>query len=189
MELIRVLNKYDGSPSGQVLPRPMVISQRQWCGTTNIFIINSKGEVLCHRRSAEKERLPGVWMSHIGGHVSSEETYEENAKKELMEELGLQTPPQLIPWRKTKIDHSCIWVKEFVVFADYEVSKMSPQKGEVDELKWLSPEEITKMASLEPHGWVAGTHNFMGEYQCMRAALVAATHSGAVHIPQSMQSW
>lgn len=189
MELIRVLNKYDGSPSDLVLPRPMVIAQRQWCGTTNIFIINSKGEVLCHRRSDCKDRLPGVWMTHIGGHVGSDENYEENAKRELMEELGLHNPPQLIPWRKTKIEHSCIWAKEFVAFADYEIAKLVPQKGEVDELKWLSPEEIVQKSSLEPHAWVAGTHNFMSEYQCMRAALVAATHAGAVHIPQSMQSW
>jgi len=189
MELIRVLNKYDGSPSGKILPRPLVISQRQWCGTTNIFILNSKGDILCHKRSAKKDRLPGVWMTHFGGHVGSEETYEENAKRELMEELGLHRPPQLIPWRKTKVEHSCMWVKEFVAFGDYEVAKLNPQDSEVDELRWLSAEEITRQSSLDPHAWVAGTHNFMNEYQCMRAALVAATHTGTVYIPQSLHSW
>jgi isopentenyldiphosphate isomerase len=189
MELIRVLNKYDGSPTGQTLPRNLVISQRQWCGTTNIYILNSKGEVLCHKRSAKKDRLPGVWMTHFGGHVGSEETYEENAKRELMEELGFHNPPQLIPWKNTKVEHSCLWVKEFVAFGDYEIAKLNPQPGEVDELRWLSPDEINRQSGLDPHAWVAGTHDFTSEYQCMRAALVAATHKGTIYIPQSLQSW
>lgn len=58
----------------------------------HVFVINTKGEVYFQKRSEKKSYLPGFYCTSAGGHVHSGESYEQAAKRELVEELGLQVP-------------------------------------------------------------------------------------------------
>ena len=189
MELLRVVNEHDGSNTDQIMSRKEVICNGLWCSTTNIFVMNSKGHILCHQRSHKKERLPGVWMTHLGGHVGHNEDFDTNAAKEIQEELGLSHSPKLIPWRMTKSEAAKLWIKEYVAIADFNASELKPQEGEVDQLLWLSPNDILEHVSLEPQRWMAGTHHFMTEYYCMRSALMAAASANIIHLPKELQVW
>ena len=59
--------------------------------TIHILILNSHGELLLQKRSQNQQIAPGHWGSSVGGHVSSGETYEQAAYRELQEELGIKT--------------------------------------------------------------------------------------------------
>lgn len=176
MEALAIVHPVTNTPIG-VLPRAQAIKEGAWCRSTNIYVMNSKGEILCHQRSLNKERMPGVWCTHMGGHVSSTESYETNALKELEEESGVTVSPEsLIPWRTTKIDKARLWVREYVVLIDKAVTELVPQPGEVERFAWMSPEAILAAAKADETNWCAGTHNFMVEYHCLRAAITARQH-------------
>ncbi len=56
----------------------------------DIFVFNSKGELLLQKRSEKKDTNPGLWTFSAGGHVESGQSYVETAHKELEEELGIK---------------------------------------------------------------------------------------------------
>lgn len=56
----------------------------------NIFVFNSKGEIFVHRRNRNLPLYPGMFDVKAGGTVHSGESYEDCAKRELREELGIE---------------------------------------------------------------------------------------------------
>ncbi len=74
--------------------------------TSHVFIINSQGEILIQKRSLKKQIYPNVWTSSASGHLSSGESYEEAAHKELKEELGVDVELEKVGWiRSYQNDH------------------------------------------------------------------------------------
>ena len=55
----------------------------------HILIFNAAGEVCLQKRSRRKDRHPLVWDSSAAGHVNAGEEYDEAARRELKEELGI----------------------------------------------------------------------------------------------------
>jgi isopentenyldiphosphate isomerase len=180
MEFVHAVRPDTGEPTGVRLPRHEAIARGVWCRSTNVFVLNARGEVLCHKRDLAKERLPGVWMTHLGGHVGVGETYETNARKELAEEAGvLLRPEELLAWRTTRMDGARLWVREFVAVVDAPADALVPQPGEVDAFAWMAPDAVIRASAEYPEEWCAGTHDFAVEYQCLRAAVTAASPGGA----------
>lgn len=190
MERLAIVNEQTGKLMGYSLPRAEAIAQGAWCRTTNVFVLNSKGEVLCHQRSLKKERLPGGWSTHLGGHVGEDEDFNDNACKELAEEAGIQVPATcVIPWRTSKLDKARVWVRDFATLWDGAAEDLVPQEGEVEKFAWMSFEEIMERSNKEPHLWFAGTHDFPTEYACLRAVLAAGATSGVIDTPHELHIW
>jgi isopentenyldiphosphate isomerase len=190
MELLHTVRPETGEPVGAPVTRAEALAGGAWCRSTSVFVINPRGEVLCHKRSEEKERLPGVWSTHLGGHVAVGETYETNAAKELHEESGIAAAPSgLIGWRTTRLESARLWVREFVTLVDAPAESLVPQPGEVDGFRWMSPEEIALAAKADAERWCVGTHDFAVEYQCMLAVLNAAGALGAIATPEPLRVW
>jgi 16S rRNA (adenine1518-N6/adenine1519-N6)-dimethyltransferase len=55
-----------------------------------VFIFNSERQLLMQKRSKTKDTYPGYWVFSVGGHVDSGDSYDATAKRELMEELGIE---------------------------------------------------------------------------------------------------
>ncbi len=196
MEHIEIVHPHTGQSLGQTLPRNEVIEQQAWCRSTNVFVLNHQGEVLCHQRSFNKERLPGVWVTHVGGHVGVGETYETNALKELAEEASIEAQPsELITWRTIPVENTSrvrgvrLWMRDYVVLHDAPLTSLIPQKGEVEQFAWKPLDEILAEERRKPESWNAGIHNFNIEYYCLRAALIAAHAGGIVKLPDELHVW
>lgn len=58
----------------------------------HVLIFNQRGEVFLQRRSIWKDKNPGRWDSSTSGHVDAGELYEEAARRELREEIGIECP-------------------------------------------------------------------------------------------------
>ncbi|MBI4150253.1 NUDIX domain-containing protein [Candidatus Woesearchaeota archaeon] len=76
------------------------IIEKQVLLTTNhprrvvhIFVVNSKHEIYLHRIAQHKQWYPGYWASSAAGFVKAGESYEDAAKRELAEELGITDKP------------------------------------------------------------------------------------------------
>ena len=70
-------------------PRSVVHANHWLHRAVHIFVFNSRGELLIHRRSATKDEAPLKCTSSASGHLSAGEDYATAAKRELEEELGL----------------------------------------------------------------------------------------------------
>lgn len=181
-ERLQIVDELTGEPTGEHLSRKETLENKRWCRTTNIFVLNSKGEILCHQRSLNKERFPGAWSTHFGGHVTEGESFKISALKELAEEIGLSVNAfQLIPWRTSKKSVSRIWVRDFITVYDGPIENLKIQKSEIEKVQWFNAEDI--MAELDAESddaneWLAGTHDFYADYQCMRAVLTATIDAG-----------
>ena len=55
----------------------------------HVLLFNGKGEIFLQQSSANKKFCPGHWGTSAGGHVQKGESYEQAAKRELKEELGV----------------------------------------------------------------------------------------------------
>ncbi len=189
MEELEIVHEHTGELIGKVLPRGEAIEQQAWCRSTNIFVLNPEGHVLCHQRTMNKERMPGYWMTHLGGHVGVGETYESNAWKELHEEAGIWVKPhELVSWRTTKIPSARLWARDFVVMVDQPHHEFTPQPGEVEQFAWKSPQEIMEAVRTGAN-FCAGVHDFRVEYHCLRAALATAQAHGVMDLPSKTHIW
>ncbi len=56
----------------------------------HVLIFNRRGEVFLQKRSIWKDTQPGKWDSSAAGHVDAGESYEESARRELREEIGIE---------------------------------------------------------------------------------------------------
>ncbi len=70
-------------------PRSEVHAKQLLHRAVSIFVFNTRGQLLVHKRSATKDEFPGCFTSSASGHVSSGENYDDCAPRELREELGL----------------------------------------------------------------------------------------------------
>jgi 16S rRNA (adenine1518-N6/adenine1519-N6)-dimethyltransferase len=62
----------------------------------HILIFDQAGEVYLQQRSRWKDRHPLRWDSSAAGHLATGESYEETARRELEEELGINVPLEKI---------------------------------------------------------------------------------------------
>jgi isopentenyl-diphosphate delta-isomerase type 1 len=57
-----------------------------------IFVVNGRNEVYLQKRSMSKDLYPGYYTGSATGHVDYGEEYDEAARRELREELGISAP-------------------------------------------------------------------------------------------------
>ncbi len=108
-----------------------------------IFVFNQKGELLLQKRSQLKDLYKGWWTSSASGHLDLGEDYQEAAKRELKEELGVELTlselPCIIEVRQEKDSENG---KLFVAKSN---GPFSFSKEEIDSIHFFSIKEIQKM--------------------------------------------
>lgn len=109
----------------------------------HIFVINLKtNDIYLQKRSDTVSFLPGYYCTSAGGHVKSGETYEEAAKRELKEEIGIDLPiHKLTPLNFISDNH-----KRFIeLFAAFTEGGFNFGDGEVSGGEFMSFMEVEKL--------------------------------------------
>jgi isopentenyldiphosphate isomerase len=107
-----------------------------------VFVFNSKGEIFLQKRSMNKTLYPGLWGIGAGGGVIAGESYDEAAKRELKEELGIEKPIEFIfDFRYESKDDN---YKGKVYKLVYD-GKIKIAKREIDEGHFKTIDEIKEM--------------------------------------------
>lgn len=91
-------------------PRSMVHANNLRHRAVHILIFNEAGELFLQKRSPWKDRHPSLWDSSAAGHVDAGEEYDEAARRELKEELGVEAEPH----RVAKLESSERTGQEFI---------------------------------------------------------------------------
>lgn len=86
-ELLYVVDEYDVA----IPPRPRHETHALglWHRTAHIWIINDKKQLICQKRSINKDQYPGLWEPFVGGHIGPGDDYFAGAVKEVIEETGI----------------------------------------------------------------------------------------------------
>ena len=113
----------------------------------HILIFNRAGDLYLQRRSRWKDRHALKWDSSAAGHVAAGESYDETARRELKEELGLDVPLERIVKlpASSRTDNEFIWSYRGVVSGD-----PVPDKCEIERGVFFAPAVIDGWTSARP---------------------------------------
>lgn len=113
----------------------------------HILIFSVGGDVYLQQRSRWKDRHPLKWDSSAAGHVTAGETYDETARRELKEELGVDVPLKRISkiTASRGTDYEFVWLYRGVITQD-----LSPNKGEIETGVFLPPAIVDGWTSARP---------------------------------------
>src|SRR3989338_968813 len=118
--------------------------------TVHIFILNSKGELLLQKRSTKKNLYKGWWADATAGHVDSGETYDNAAKREMKEEIGISTKLEKLFDVKRKWDGDGKVGNELIrVYLCHSNGPFKINKEEIDFVRFVKPKVLLKMMKTE----------------------------------------
>lgn len=116
----------------------------------HVLVFNRRGELFLQKRSMNKDSCPGLWDSSAAGHVDSGESYDDCARRELAEELGVEAEDA--PVRLFKLPACARTGEEFVWV--YRVCAEGPfvlNTDEIDTGAWFVPEALSAWIGDRPH--------------------------------------
>ena len=93
-ELLDIVDEYDNIIG--VSERDIVHREKLLHRSVHIFVFNSKGEIFVQKRAATKSEHPGKYDSSAAGHIDTGESYDDAAKRELIEELSIDSRLELL---------------------------------------------------------------------------------------------
>ena len=116
----------------------------------HILVFNSDGELFLQKRSLSKDEQPGKWDSSAAGHLDSGEDYDDCARREIAEELGIRVDQSLE--QLFKLPASLLTGNEHCMV--YRCSHDGPMvlaPEEIDDGQWISPAAMDqRVASDDP---------------------------------------
>lgn len=116
--------------------------------SASVFVLNSKDEILLQLRSKTSPKYPLHWDMSGAGHVDSGESYENCAKRELLEEIGIKvdTVEELGKHHFTLDGGRRRITVNFK--ARIEEGGLHLDVVEVDDAKWFNIQRIQEMMEL-----------------------------------------
>ncbi|MDH4120264.1 MAG: NUDIX domain-containing protein [Deltaproteobacteria bacterium] len=110
---------------------------------SSTLVTRADGRVFVQKRTLTKDVFPGLWDVFVGGTVASGETFEQNARRELGEELGIFGVPVL-----HLLDHTYRGPQtqaHIRVFTCRWEGPVTLQPEEVAAGHWAEPQEVDQL--------------------------------------------
>jgi len=152
----------DGNPTGEKKLRNLVHRDGDWHRSVHVWILNGD-KLLFQKRAPQKDSHPNEWDISCAGHVSAGETSLEAAKKELEEELGFVAREEdlikIFSMHDSDVQYDGKFISNeiadiYLVQSKQKIESFSLQVEEVTELKWMPLEEVERLVSEQPLGYV-----------------------------------
>lgn len=180
MEYIDVLNE-NGVKTGEILSRDEVHKKGLWHRAAIVIMVNDKNEILMQQRSNTKEKFPGLWDLSVAAHVISGEDPIQTLVRELNEEIGvlinkrievkdlrfISSFKNIHSYEDKNLGHidEKAFYEFFVLYKNFDISMISLNDGEVQDIKWLNYFEILKLRDenkLHPRcEWITEIQKFL----------------------------
>lgn len=151
-EYVDVLD-VNGKVTGKVITKKEAHKTGKWHRAVHVWIISEdKKKILLQKRCLDKNLFPNMWDISVGGHVSSGEDTLIAAKRELAEELGLNSDSyefEYVDIIEEKFIDGEIVSNEFVtiykILSDIDVNKLVLQEEEVCDARWFTKDELNNL--------------------------------------------
>lgn len=134
----------DGEKTGEVVIRSKrALKAGQYHMVVHIWLVDSQNRLLIQQRSYNLAILPGKWAATGGSAVSGEDELTA-AKRELLEELGIDVSlSELELFKKYKGKND--FVSVYIVRKNISLCDIKMQQAEVEAVKWVSTTELLQM--------------------------------------------
>ena len=152
MEYIDILTK-EGALTGVSKTKEEVHINGDWHRAVHVWIINSNNEVLMQRRAKIKINHPDMWDISVAGHISAGENSIDSALREIEEEIGISISEQDLEHIgelvAESIQNKGTYINKeyndvFIVRKDIKLADMQRQISEVDDLRYITLDELKK---------------------------------------------
>ena len=140
-ELLPVVDRRDRQVS--LAPRSQVHAQGLLHRSVHILVFTPYGHLWLQRRSPAKDTHPGKWTSSASGHVDPDESYDQAARRELQEELGLELELEYLG----KVEACAATEGEFTAVYRAQTSRRPhPDPREIISIGLFSPKRAQALA-------------------------------------------
>ena len=120
----------------------------------HVLVFNARGQAFLQKRSMLKDRQPGVWDSSASGHLSSGESCDVCAVRDVREELGVMLTEA--SERLFKLDACQETDQEFVcVYRARHEGPFTLPPEEIERGEWFAPAEITRWLAARPQDFAS----------------------------------
>lgn len=119
-----------------------------------ISVEDKDGNILLQKRNPDKKSYPNCWDTSVGGNVSYRESYEQAARREALEEIGLTVDnlEEIAHFYGEVVDPSGKKMNRFTKLFRTIVSpdtKFEMQEDEVSEIRWVTKQQLIELARQE----------------------------------------
>ena len=132
----------------------------------HVLLFNGRGEIFLQKRSLFKDANPGLKSTSCAGHLDAGEHYDDAARRELGEELGLA--PGSIPELTFlfKLPPSRATGMEFVrIYQGVHNGPFTLNLAEVESGEWISPAALDRSLADHPRDYTPSLALIWGEFR------------------------
>ena len=105
----------------------------------HVLVFNRRGALLLQKRALSKDIQPGKWDTSVGGHLMPGEDYEQAARREYHEELGV-AEAHLEAWGPSRI-RNAVESENVMTYVTCHDGPFCFDPGEIDEVRfWMAAE-------------------------------------------------
>ena len=155
-EYIDILTPY-GKPTGKTALKSEAHQNGWFHATVHIWLFTSNHKILLQKRSLTKKVFPGLWDISVAGHIAAGETILRSARREILEEIGLEIKESDLIKIGTRIhkvkhangiqdnEHHHVFIAELKV----PLYKLKIQEEEVADIKLFDLNVLKSTKNLE----------------------------------------
>lgn len=112
-----------------------------------VLVFNRLGQLFVHKRTAAKDVYPSCYDVAAGGVLAAGEAYDEAARRELAEELGVSAPVRRLFDLRFADDSVAV---NGVVYSCVDEGPFRLQPSEVESGRFMNLDEIVELTQREP---------------------------------------
>ncbi|MBU0481583.1 MAG: NUDIX hydrolase YfcD [Proteobacteria bacterium] len=124
-------------------PRWVMREEKLIHRATYILVFNRRGELYVQKRTMTKDIYPGFYDLAAGGVVLDGESYDESARRELLEELGVSPPLNRLFDHFYSGPHNQVWGRVYSCLHD---GPFVLQVDEVESACFMRREEVVRFS-------------------------------------------
>ncbi|MVX67299.1 NUDIX domain-containing protein [Clostridium chromiireducens] len=113
-----------------------------------IIVYHEDGTYLLMQRDWNKSKFPGLWEAGASGCVLKSESFLEAAKRELLEETGIDSENFKLIYSSINAEMN-VFYKVFLCTCNIDKNNIVLQKGETIDFKWTSSKELINFIDSE----------------------------------------
>lgn len=134
----------NGVPTGKTALRGQgVLKSGEYHLVVHIWIVSRSGMFLIQRRADDRKLMPGEWAATGGAAISGEDSFAA-ARRELFEELGIESDRESLK-KLERIKRRNSLLDVWAIVSDVTEDELVLQSSEVAEARWVTEKELLKM--------------------------------------------